>query len=134
MSIAPCELTGFWINLTGPESLIKANAPMMEYQEDRRRKREDGDMLRLGYTSARVRRPCAFGEGCRIARSTVGPNVSIGKQVTIGDGCWVENAIIMDRASLEEGVFVRFAVVRPGAVIRTGEQITGDPDRVAVVG
>ena len=115
MVIAPCEMEGFWVNLVGPETLLKANTEVMTW------KRNAGE-------------PMPVSDTCRVGDSRIGPSVSISPDVTIGDGCDIDDAILTAGTRVGDGAQLRYVITQPGAEVPGSARIEGASDKVAVIG
>jgi len=104
------ELQGYWLNLTGPEELLLANEH------------------RLDETSSSSGNAAAIPDTCRI-----GPHTSIGSACALGDGACVEDAIVMDGASIGRDAVVRHAVIGAGARVPDGARLEGTADEAVVL-
>ena len=114
MVIAPCEMEGYWVNLVGPESLLKANAEVMAWKEA-------------------AGEPMPVSESCRIGQSEIGHNVSIGEEVVIGRGCRIADSILTRGTRVGDGAQLRHAITEPGAQISDNARIEGTAEEAVVV-
>jgi NDP-sugar pyrophosphorylase family protein len=115
------EISGYWLNLTGPEELLQASA------------------YRLAETAAGhpgtpgVRPPIVVDPSARIGRCVLGPCVAIGPRCRVEDGAHVEHAILMADAVVERNAVVRHAVIAEDGRAPAGARIEGWPDQAVVV-
>jgi len=116
------ELAGYWLNLTGPEEMIQASRCLLEETTG------DHDL------PAGACPPCAVHPTARIAPGArVGPNASVGAACRVGPNAVVEDAILMQGATVGAGGVVRHAILAPGAAVADGAQAAGQPAAAAVI-
>ena len=105
------EIQGYWLNLTGPEELLRANGLRLE---------------ELG--EARAVAPSA-----RVSDARIGENVSIGEDCGVGAGATLENAVLLPGSRVGAGATVSHAVVARGAIVHDNAKIEGADDEAAVL-
>lgn len=107
------EHHGFWIDIGLPEDYLKANAMLLNKNNDL----GSGKGIDVS-EKADVKDPCIFGEEVRIgSESIIGPHVSLNDCVQIGKGCRVENSILLSGAVVEDYSSIKNAIVGENAVI-----------------
>jgi len=115
------ELQGYWLNLTGPEELLLANAHRLD------------EMTSDGVQCATITSPCSVNDAAVPDTCRIGPHTSIGAACELGDGARVENAIVMHGASIGRDAVVRHAVIGAGARVPNGARLEGTADQAVVL-
>ena len=105
------EIQGYWLNLTGPEELLRANRLRLE----------------------EIGRTRAVAPGASVAGARIGENVSIGEGCVVGPGASLSDAVVLPRARIGAGAVVRHAVIAHGAVVHDNAAVEGAADEAEVV-
>ncbi len=130
--VTPSELQGWWLDVGRPSDALKANRVLLEEIEGS----ISGNNENTEFTNrskvnipnsneidnSKLRGPVTAGEGARIIDSTLGPNVSIGKNVELKDA-EIKNSIIMDKAKIEKAKVVRSLIGENAEVILNGNHV-----------
>ncbi len=100
-----------WYDCGRKEVLLETNAMLLSQRS------YAYDALNLPvFDNTIIIHPVAIGEGCHIANSIIGPNVTLGNGVTIKDSI-IKDSIIGSQSSLED-VVLRHSVVGIGSSVR----------------
>ena len=112
------EISGYWLNLTGPEELLEANRLLLE-------ERHASAPGALG--------ACSVHPDAEACASRLGPNVAVGPGCVVADNAEVDNAILMRGASVGRNARVSHAILAPGVHVRPGQTVSGSPEEAAVL-
>lgn len=139
------EITGWWKDTGKPEDLLEGNALLLtEVCRERGKidgQAESGAVIQgavsvgegtiIGAGSI-IRGPTVIGRGCSILRSTIGPCVSVGDNVTV-EGTDLEDSLIMDKATLVCGGRITHSILgRAARVLRRHDR--RDDERSFLIG
>jgi len=80
-----------WLDCGLAETLLETNAHVL--------KRNDNSAS-VNLPGVKVIAPCYIGKGAKIANSTIGPNVSVGDGCVI-ENCTISNAVLWDNVKVE---------------------------------
>lgn len=72
-----------------------------------------------------------FGNGCDVRGSVVGSVVFRG--VSIGAGADIKDCVIMQDSCIEEGAYLRNAIIDKDVIVKRDARLVGSPDNIAVV-
>jgi len=115
------ELSGYWVNLTGPEDFLQANGFRL------------AELLSARGADPAARIPCAVHPTARVEGAEIGPNVSVGPRCRIQPGARVQDAVLLEDALVEQRAVVRHAVLGAGARVPSGGRLEGTPREAAVL-
>jgi NDP-sugar pyrophosphorylase family protein len=115
------ELTGYWLNLTGPEELLEANRLLLDETAEQGASEADAGLRVVVDASADV------------APRELGPYVSIGAGCRIEEGAAVENAILLPGARVGRDARVEYAVLGDGVEVADGASVVGTRQETAVL-
>lgn len=130
--VTPSELQGWWLDVGRPSDALKANQVLLEEIEGS----IAGDNENTEFTNrskinipnsneienSKLRGPITVAEGARIIDSTLGPNVSVGKNVELKDA-EIKNSILMDKAKIEKAKMVRSLIGENAEVKLNGNRV-----------
>ncbi|MBI4392785.1 MAG: NTP transferase domain-containing protein [Euryarchaeota archaeon] len=115
---------GAWMDAVYPWDILNINAKILAREAPDEKK---GSVIKgkaaIIRPTADVRGPTIVGDGSIIeANTVVYPSSAIGKNVTIGPACVIENSVIMDDAEIGPGSIIKNSVISSG--VRTGPRFT----------
>ncbi len=116
------EAEGYWIDIGTPERYLQGTFDILEgkVRTEIGPALEDADGVLVGAASVEGRTvaPVVIGEGSVIAASaTVGGRAVLGRDVTVGAGSQIEDAVLLDGVSVGRATRIRCAIVGPRARI-----------------
>ncbi len=122
------EIEGWWKDTGNPESYLDCNRRVLCSLKTTL-------PLDSKITNATIIEPCAIASGVSIRNATIGPNVSIGKDVTI-DGISIDNSVILENSSLlgsgqlRNSIIGRNCNISLSSIVTVGNVILGDDSYV----
>jgi mannose-1-phosphate guanylyltransferase len=123
-----CEVAGYWLDIGTPERYLQATRDILMGTIDTVLAGTGGGFP-IGHgtsvdTRAHLHDPVLVGVGCEIAAGAeVGPMVVLGDGCEIGAGAHVADAVLHERARVEDDAVVRGSIVGAGASIGAGSRI-----------
>jgi mannose-1-phosphate guanylyltransferase len=124
------ESSGYWLDIGTPERYLKATFDILEGEVDTEVRARLGD----GYlavadgvqSDGRVVPPALVERGCRIAAGArVGARVVLGRDVAIGAGTHVEEAVVLGGAEIGPDCHIASCIVAAGVRIGAGCTVQG---------
>jgi mannose-1-phosphate guanylyltransferase len=123
---------GYWLDIGTPERYLEATRDILEGAVST----EVGTSLGNGSLSigaeaavnpdAQVSGPALAGRGCEIeARARFGPLAVLGDGCWVGEGAVIERAVLHESVRVEPGAVVRESIVGAGARIGAGSRLEG---------
>jgi mannose-1-phosphate guanylyltransferase len=109
---------GYWRDIGTPERYLQGTFDILEgnvhTEVGTELARAGGILARHAELEGRAVAPCVLGDGCRIAVSaTVGGRAALGPNVTVGAGSRIEDAILLEGASVGSSTRIRSAIIGP---------------------
>lgn len=140
---------GYWIDIGTPERYLQGTFDILEGKVRTELSSALAEGRRVLAQGARVEgravAPAIIGEGSKIAASaTVGSRAVLGREVTVGPGSHIEDAVLLDGVMIGSSTRIRSAIIGPkvtigdhclveaGAVL--GEGVKIGPDNVLSAG
>ena len=131
LKVRAMPITGYWANLTDPDALLETNANVQKELV------ESGETLIDASAEvaddALVDPYTAIGPRARVLKAQLGPNVSVGAECVVEDGCRLKSCIVLDGARIGSGAELENAVVDSGAVVRPGALLRSPHGAAAVI-
>jgi mannose-1-phosphate guanylyltransferase len=125
------EASGYWLDIGTPSRYLQATYDILEGRVST----EVGDLLQAAGSTlladagvqGELIAPVVAGAGARIADSaTVGARAVLGAGVTVGAGAQIEDAVLLDGASVGAGSLVRSSIVGRDVAIGEHCEIEGE--------
>lgn len=107
--------TGFWEDAGTPERLLRAQRLLFEAGRGGRR------AVPRGTTG---KGPVAIDPSASVEGATFGGFVTVSAHVVVGAGAYLEDSVILERATIEPGASVLHSIVGPRARVRTGHRVS----------
>ncbi len=118
------DLEGFWVNVTDPATYLEAQRELLAEMACPRPDVPGG---------VEVVGSVVVGNGCELARCSLGPGVSVGDGCAVGEGAVVRDAVLMAGARVGAGAVVERAVLGLGASVGEGVELVGPSDGEAAM-
>lgn len=127
--IRAVEVSGYWSDVARPASVLALNETMIRYRAS--------DGVIVDPTASLIGNPTLVppvyvGPGCTVVSATVGPNVTLVRDVTVTAGAVMQEAMCFGRNRIEEGCTVRWAILEEDVVLPPGWALFG-ADQVPAV-
>jgi mannose-1-phosphate guanylyltransferase len=113
---------GFWEDAGTPQRLLNAQRLLFEAG------RAEGEGVP---TIADGKGPACVGEGSLVQGVRFGKYVTVGREVRIGSGTYLENSVIMDGVQIGEGARISGSILGPGLTLPEGQELA---DQVLAAG
>jgi mannose-1-phosphate guanylyltransferase len=125
-----CPAEAYWLDIGTPERYLQATFDILDGNVATRigERLHDAELCLLEegcQVEGRVVAPAVVGAGTRIGEhAIVGGRTVLGREVTIGEGAYVESSVVLDGAIVGPHASVRGSIVGPG--VRIGERCSID--------
>ena len=117
--VVPHEVGGWWKDVGQPRDMITANELLVALREPSVEGRIDGGSVIEGHVevsrdamieASTIRGPAVIGSGTEVRNAVVGPNVSVGDGCVIED-CRIEQSIVMDGATIRGAGNITWSII-----------------------
>ena len=126
-----CPARGYWLDIGTPERYLQATFDILERNVrttvgDQRLEESFLAVADGVIGDGRVVPPALVDEGCRIeADARIGALAVLGRDVTVGAGSTIEQAVVLQGADIGAGCHLRRCIVGAGAHVGDGTRIEG---------
>ena len=132
VAITTMPITGYWANLTDPDSLLWANEQVQREIAEQHGQLVEGT-VRIS-PQATIDRLAAIADYVRIeAGAVIGRNVSIGQGSTIAGGARLESCIVLEKVSVGADAVIENAIIDAGTVVPAGTVVKSPPECAAII-
>ncbi|MEN6301876.1 MAG: sugar phosphate nucleotidyltransferase [Armatimonadia bacterium] len=124
------EVVGYWSDVARPSTALKLNATMIEHAQ------ADGVIVHPEAqvaAGAELTGPVYIGPGCKVGKATIGPNVSLLRDVTVHDGARLGNAMLYGGNSIQAGATAQWVIAEEDVELSGGVELLGDEAAPAVI-
>jgi mannose-1-phosphate guanylyltransferase len=121
---------GYWLDIGTPARYLQGTFDILTGSvETAVRERLGSDRLAIdegAQADGRVIAPAVLERGVRVAQGArVGSLVVLAQDVSVGDGCTIERAVVMQGTHIGEGCELRDCILAAGCSVGAGTSITG---------
>jgi mannose-1-phosphate guanylyltransferase / phosphomannomutase len=120
---------GYWMDLGSPAKYLQTHFDALSGRVSltpagtkKKKGLWQGKKVVLKNGARQIKGPAVLGDGCRLENGArLGPLVTLGRQVLVGEKSRVEKSVILDQTQLGQGVLVKNSII--GKNVRVGDGV-----------